>query len=298
MFERYTERARRVLFFGRYEASQLGSIAIKSEHLLLGLIREGKGLTSRIFARHHISLAQVSSRIQAQTTLPNPVATSVEIPFSTDTKMILQWSADEADRLRHNYIGTEHLLLGILRQEQSTAASILTEMGLSLQGVRDEIVSLLAEKVTIRPENEVQVVPTSDEHVVVSRDVFRHLPSYLPSRTLHVSFSSQTAVGDGWFESPRHWIMLGAELESVIARAYGVDEAIVSLPELPHLSVFWSPPERGPRYDVVLGLPRDEPPEAIARIVQQAIEEQFEIVVTREPGPGGERLVVKPRGEN
>ena len=69
--------------------------------------------------------------------------------------------------------------------------------------------------------------------------------------------------------------------------------ALVTLPELPHLSVFWSPPERGPRYDVVLVLPRDEGPEAIAQIVQQAIEEQFEIVVTREPGPGGEH----PRGE-
>ena len=67
MFERYTERARRVLFFARYEASQLGSISIETEHLLLGLIREGKGLTSRIFARSHLSLENIRKEIEGRT---------------------------------------------------------------------------------------------------------------------------------------------------------------------------------------------------------------------------------------
>ena len=67
MFERYTERARRVLFFARYEASQLGSISIETEHLLLGLIREGKGLTSRIFARSHLSLEGIRKEIEGRT---------------------------------------------------------------------------------------------------------------------------------------------------------------------------------------------------------------------------------------
>src|SRR6476659_2660699 len=128
MFERYTERARRVLFFARYEASQLGSISIETEHLLLGLIREGKGLTSRIFARSHLSL---------------------EIPFSAETKRVLQFAAEEADRLLHNYIGTEHLLLGILREERSVAASILMEKGMRLHTVREDIVQLLNEKTTL-----------------------------------------------------------------------------------------------------------------------------------------------------
>ena len=149
MFERYTERARRVLFFARYEASQLGSISIETEHLLLGLIREGKGLTSRIFARSHLSLENIRKEIEGRTVFREKVSTSVELPFSAETKRVLQFAAEEADRLLHNYIGTEHLLLGILREERSVAASILLEKGMRLNTVREDIVSLLNEKTTL-----------------------------------------------------------------------------------------------------------------------------------------------------
>lgn len=146
MFERYTERARRVLFFARYEATQLGSTSIETEHLLLGLIREGKGLTSRIFARSHLSLESIRKEIEGRTVFREKVSTSVEIPFSAETKRVLQFAAEEADRLLHTYIGTEHLLLGILREERSVAASILYEKGMRLSSVREDIVQLLNEK--------------------------------------------------------------------------------------------------------------------------------------------------------
>jgi ATP-dependent Clp protease ATP-binding subunit ClpC len=149
MFERYTERARRVLFFARYEASQLGSVTIETEHLLLGLIREGKGLTSRIFARSHLSLENIRKDIEGRTIFREKVSTSVEIPFSTETKRALQFAAEEADRLLHNYIGTEHLLLGLLREERSVAALILTEKGMRLSSVREDVVQLLNEKTTL-----------------------------------------------------------------------------------------------------------------------------------------------------
>src|SRR6202035_537882 len=149
MFERYTERARTVLFFARYEASQLGSISIETEHLLLGLIREGKGLTSRIFARSHLSLENIRKEIEGRTVFREKVSTSVEIPFSAETKRVLQFAAEEADRLLHNYIGAEHLLLGVLREERSVAASILMEKGMRLNTVREDIVQLLNEKTTL-----------------------------------------------------------------------------------------------------------------------------------------------------
>jgi ATP-dependent Clp protease ATP-binding subunit ClpC len=148
MFERYTERARRVLFFARYEASQLGSISIETEHLLLGLVREGKGLTSRLFARSHLSLETIRKEIEGRSVFREKVSTSVEIPFSAETKRVLQFAAEEADRLLHNYIGTEHLLLGILREERSVAATILMEKGMRLHAVREDIVQLLNEKST------------------------------------------------------------------------------------------------------------------------------------------------------
>ena len=165
MFERYTERARRVLFFARYEASQLGSISIETEHLLLGLIREGKGLTSRIFARSHLSLESIRKEIEGRTVFREKVSTSVEIPFSAETKRVLQFAAEEADRLLHNYIGTEHLLLGILREERSVAATILMEKGMRLNTVREDIVALLNEKTTI---NRVKETPLLAEF---SRDL-------------------------------------------------------------------------------------------------------------------------------
>ena len=138
-----------MLFFARYEASQLGSMSIETEHLLLGLIREGKGLTSRIFARSHLSLENIRKEIEGRTVFREKVSTSVEIPFSAETKRVLQFAAEEADRLLHNYIGTEHLLLGILREERSVAASILMEKGMRLHTVREDIVQLLNEKTTL-----------------------------------------------------------------------------------------------------------------------------------------------------
>jgi ATP-dependent Clp protease ATP-binding subunit ClpC len=142
MFERYTERARRVLFFARFEASQLGNISIETEHLLLGLIREKKGLANQVLASH-VPLEDIRKDIEGRTAFRENVPTSVEIPFSADTKRVLQYAADEADRLLHNYIGTEHLLLGLLREESSVANSILREHGFDLASVRTEISRML-----------------------------------------------------------------------------------------------------------------------------------------------------------
>ena len=123
MFERYTERARRVIFFARYEASQLGSGAIETEHLLLGLIREGKGLTSRLFAKSHLSMDQIRKDVEGRSPYREKVSTSLEIPLSPECKRVLAHAADEAERMRHNYIGTEHILLGLMREERSVAAA-------------------------------------------------------------------------------------------------------------------------------------------------------------------------------
>ena len=106
-------------------------------------------MTSRIFARSHLSLENIRKEIEGRTVFREKVSTSVEIPFSAETKRVLQFAAEEADRLLHNYIGTEHLLLGILREERSVAASILMEKGMRLHTVREDIVQLLNEKTTL-----------------------------------------------------------------------------------------------------------------------------------------------------
>jgi len=139
MFERYTEKARRVIFFARYEASQFGAPAIEPEHLLLGLMREDKTLTARFLARAQASLEAIRKDIEGRAPLREKISTSVELPLAPETKRVLAYAHEESDRLQHRHIGTEHLLLGLLREERSMAAEILYERGLRLPAVREEV---------------------------------------------------------------------------------------------------------------------------------------------------------------
>src|SRR6266513_300791 len=145
MFERYTEKARRVIFFARYEASQFGSPYIETEHLLLGLLREDKALTNR-FLRSHASVESIRKQIEGHTTIREKVSTSVDLPLSNECKRVLAYAAEEAERLSHKHIGTEHLLLGLLREEKCFAAEILHERGLRLGTIREELSRTSQEK--------------------------------------------------------------------------------------------------------------------------------------------------------
>jgi quercetin dioxygenase-like cupin family protein len=143
MFERYTEGARRSLFFSRFEASRLGSITIETEHLLYGLSRESEGPIVRLFASMGVSPEALQLEIEDRAAAGRErVPTSVEIPFSPETKRVLQFGAEEADRLQSTSIGSEHLLLGLLREEGSLAASILADRGVRLANARERIVEL------------------------------------------------------------------------------------------------------------------------------------------------------------
>ena len=146
MFERYTEKARRVIFFARYEASQFGSPYIETEHLLLGLLREDKALTNR-FPRSHGSIESIRKQIEGRTAIREKVSTSVDLPLSQESKRVLAYAAEEAERLAHKHIGTEHLLLGLLREEKCFAAEVLHERGLRLSTLREEGSRSQSEKV-------------------------------------------------------------------------------------------------------------------------------------------------------
>src|ERR1019366_7189474 len=111
MFERYTEKARRVIFYARYEASQFGSPYIESEHLLLGILREDKATTRRLLPSLE-SEESIRKQIERHTTIREKVSTSVDLPLSNECKRVLAYAADEAMQLTHRHIGTEHLLLG------------------------------------------------------------------------------------------------------------------------------------------------------------------------------------------
>src|SRR6202171_2255665 len=147
VFERYTEKARRVIFFARYEASQYGSPYIETENLLLGLMREDKALANR-FLRQQGSIESIRKEIEARITIRERISTSVEVPLSAECKRILNMAGEEAERLGVKHVGTEHLLLGILREEKCFGAEILMERGLRLSTLREELARTSGEKTT------------------------------------------------------------------------------------------------------------------------------------------------------
>jgi len=161
MFERYTERARRVIFFACKEAVQFGSPTIESEHLLLGLFREDKDLTLR-FLPNQASTEIVRRDIEARTTIREKISTSTDLPLSNECKRILAYAAEENERLLHSHIGTEHLLLGILREERCMAAEILQQYGLGVSAIREELARFpmqVAQRVSFLP-HEMGSAPT------------------------------------------------------------------------------------------------------------------------------------------
>ncbi|HEY8713218.1 MAG TPA: ATP-dependent Clp protease ATP-binding subunit [Thermoanaerobaculia bacterium] len=146
MFEKYNEKARRALFFARYEASKLGSRVIESEHILLGILREGEEIIKEIFSRFNVKPEQIRREVEGDRLFVDRISSSAELPLSEESKKILAYAAHEAESMLHQYVGTEHLLIGILRVESSTAARILTAKGLNVYGVREETISILKER--------------------------------------------------------------------------------------------------------------------------------------------------------
>jgi hypothetical protein len=138
MFQRYTEKARRAVFFARYEASQYGSPYIDTECLLLGLIREDQALLRR-FLRPTSVAADIRAEIVKQIPPRERISTSVEMPLTNECKKVLILAAEESDRLGHAHVGTEHLLLGMLRVEGSLAARLLLERGLKPEAIREQL---------------------------------------------------------------------------------------------------------------------------------------------------------------
>ena len=135
MFERYTEKARLVIFYARHEASLFGSPCIETEHLLLGLLREDKRVAYR-FLRSDTTDEAIRKKIEQHTLIREKIPTSADLPLSNESERVLTYAAEEAERLANKYIGTDHLLLGLLREEDGFAAELLRDGGVTLEGVR------------------------------------------------------------------------------------------------------------------------------------------------------------------
>ncbi|PYS88937.1 MAG: ATP-dependent Clp protease ATP-binding subunit ClpC [Acidobacteria bacterium] len=139
MFERYSERSRRIIFFARYEALQYGSPFIAPEHLLLGLIREDKALTARVFPSRSIGSDKIRSEIEERVVVRDRIPQSSELHLSSETKKVLFYANEESRVLKNRFVSPEHILMGILREERSVAAEVLFQFGLRIQDIRETV---------------------------------------------------------------------------------------------------------------------------------------------------------------
>ena len=265
MFNRFTSRARQVLFYARSEVSQLGSSAVEPEHILLGVLDEGKGLGSRILARTGGSLDDFRSDVARRLTSREKVAESDEIPFSASCERVLQYAAEEADRLLHDYIGTEHLLLGLLREERSIAAEVLAARGLHIEAVREAIVELLS-----RSEQ-----PQAPGPPPTPANTYRwpQIP-FVPSRAVHILYSGMRSTEPPVINHPGPvFSAYGFTLENIIIYAWGGNRWHVEM-------------TRGlsddTRFDFLMVLPQEEPTASCLRLLRSAIEQHFALDVKLE----------------
>lgn len=192
MFDRYTEKARRVVFFGRAEASELGSGFIETEHLLLALLREDASLVAALPYGADAAIRQkISEKYKADA---KGLGASVDLPLSRESTRVLTYASEESERLGHKYIETGHLVLGLLRIEGCLAAKLLGKYGIELEQYRESIRDSLAAK-----------LPSSERLPVRPRATFRHRPvaaaALEPAVQMLDGMVTQSAsVMDGWDE--------------------------------------------------------------------------------------------------
>jgi ATP-dependent Clp protease ATP-binding subunit ClpC len=142
MWQRFTERARRVILLGQEEAGKMGSGHVGTEHLLLGLVSENEGVAAQVLQKMGVSLERARAEIVAEVEQSGE-SSSGEPKLTPKAKRVLELAADEARRMRHNYIGTEHLLLALLREKDGLAAKVLRKLGLNLDKVRTQVMEYL-----------------------------------------------------------------------------------------------------------------------------------------------------------
>ncbi|MGC6486122.1 MAG: ATP-dependent Clp protease ATP-binding subunit [Planctomycetota bacterium] len=143
MFDRFTDRAKKVMSFARQEAMKFNHEYIGTEHILLGLVQEGSGVAANVLKNMSIDLEKIRHEVEKIVKTGPSMVTMGQLPFTPRAKKVLELSLEEASQLSHNYIGTEHLLLGLIRENEGIAAQVLMNLGVKLDEVREEVLEFL-----------------------------------------------------------------------------------------------------------------------------------------------------------
>ena len=143
MFERFTDRARKVMALANQEAQRFNHEYIGTEHVLLGLVKEGSGVGANVLKNLEVDLRKVRLEVERLVRAGPEMVTMGKLPQTPRAKKVIEYAIEEARNLNHNYVGTEHLLLGLLREHDGVAAQVLMNLSLKLEEVREEVLNLL-----------------------------------------------------------------------------------------------------------------------------------------------------------
>ncbi|MCA9248259.1 MAG: AAA family ATPase, partial [Planctomycetales bacterium] len=143
MYERFTDRARKVMQLANQEAQRFNHEYIGTEHVLLGLIKEGSGVAANVLKNLDVDLRKIRLEVEKLVQSGPEMVTMGKLPQTPRAKKVIEYSMEEARNLNHNYVGTEHILLGLLREQEGVAAQVLMNLGLKLEEVREEVLNLL-----------------------------------------------------------------------------------------------------------------------------------------------------------
>ncbi len=143
MFERFTDRARKVMALANQEAQRFNHEFIGTEHILLGLVKEGSGVGATVLKNFDVDIKKLRLEVEKQVKSGPDMVTMGKLPQTPRAKKVIEYAVEEARSLNHNYVGTEHILLGLLRETEGIAAQVLMSLGLKLEDVRQEVLNLL-----------------------------------------------------------------------------------------------------------------------------------------------------------
>ena len=161
MYERFTDRARKIMQLANQDAQRVNHEYIGTEHLLVGLINEGSGVAAHVLKNLSIPLLKVREQLES-IVMPGPEqARMAKLPLTPRAKRVVEFAIEESRSLNHNYVGTEHLLLGLLRESDGVAGQVLVEFGVKLAEVRQEILNLLGQTA---PKEETPRKPTEEDY--------------------------------------------------------------------------------------------------------------------------------------
>ncbi|MBN2447984.1 MAG: AAA family ATPase, partial [Phycisphaerae bacterium] len=166
MFERFTDRARKVMALANQEAQRFNHEYIGTEHILLGLVKEGSGVGANVLKNLGVDLRKIRLEVEKLVKSGPEMVTMGKLPQTPRAKRVIEYAIEEARNLNHNYVGTEHLLLGLLREQDGVAAQVLMNLGLKLEDVREEVLNLLGAGV----ENEETATMTGPPEVAKKGD--------------------------------------------------------------------------------------------------------------------------------